>query len=289
MEHHSCNNTIDIFYNIAQISSFDKTHAIIRSCMMNIGENSRGFKYRVLIKFNFIHLPKNAQILRATLAVNVLNAAPENTIHKLISRSLNSDWDICTVNWNNQPSIDYTNILSKCSVESRENYTFDLTTQVRDWYKYPYTNYGLVLMGSEDCCYNKIQICTESGSPNGLSLLVEYIEDIRLTVEPTQFFQHPEDITVSPGIEYFTSTRDISLTKTVSYFIKNNNSALMTAVLEYSPDGINFRKDDFPVQINSGTNSILGTTMFSRYIRLSIKVSPGGNTSIINTWMEIQQ
>lgn len=289
MEHHSCNKIIDIAYNLAQISSFNNTHAIIRSCMMNIGENSRGFKYRVLIKFNFIHLPKNVQILRATLAVNVLNTAPENTTHKLISHTLNSDWDICTVNWNNQPSINYTNKLFKCSVESHEKYAFDLTDQVRNWYKYPYTNYGLVLMGSEDSCYNKIQICTERGSINSLSLLVEYIEDIQVIVEPTQFFQYPEDIVVSPGIKYFTSTRDISLTKTVSYFIKNNNSASIEAVLEYSPDGINFRKDDFPMIVAAGTNLVLGTTMFSKYVRLSLKVSPVGNTSTINTWLQLQQ
>ncbi len=287
----NCNKITHINYDIAQINSSYKTHADINSSVMSIGKNSHGFSYRVLIKFNFNHLPKNAQILRATLIINILNTAPECkcTIHQLKGLTLNSDWDISTVNWNNQPSINFSNKLFDESVNNWKKYTFDITNQVRNWYAYPSTNYGMILMGSEELCYNKIQICTESGSSNNLTLLVEYCEEREIHILPTQFYEYYEDITVYPGLEQFTTGRDISLTKTVSYFIKNNNSASITVIAENSPDNINFAKEIQTIIIPPGLNSLLVPINFSKYIRLSITVPPGGNTATINTWLQLQK
>lgn len=290
MELCNCNKITHINYDIAQINSCDKTHADINSIIMSIGNNSCGFKYRVLIKFNFSHLPKNAQILRATLIINILNTVPECkcTTHQLKGFTLNSDWDISTVNWNNQPSINFSNELFDQSVNNWKKYTFDLTDQVRNWYAYPSTNYGMILLGSEELCYNKIQICTESESSNNLTLLVEYCEDREINILPTQFFEYYEDITVFPGFVYFTTGRDISLTKTVAYFIKNNNSASITVIAENSPDNINFAKEIQTITIQPGLNSLLVPINFSKYIRLSIAVPPNGTTATINIWLQLQ-
>lgn len=291
MELCNCNKITHINYDIAQINSYDKTHADINSISMSIGKNSCGFKYRVLIKFIFNHLPKNAQILRATLIINTLNTAPECkcTTHQLKGLTLNSDWDISTVNWNNQPSINVSNKLFDESVVNWKKYTFDLTNQVRNWYAYPSTNYGMILLGSEELCYNKIRICTESGSYNDLTLLVEYCEEIEIHILPTQFLEYYEDITVYPGFEYFTTGRDISLTKTVVYFIKNNNSASITVIAENSPDNINFAKEIQTITIQPGLSSLLVPINFSKYIRLSITVPPSGTASTINIWLQLQK
>lgn len=287
----NCTGTTYILYDIAEISSFDKIHADINNTTMSIGTNSRGFKFRVLIKFDFNHLPKNIQILRAILSVNILNTAPKCKTHKVIGYTLSSNWSTSTVSWNNQPSINFTNELFEKSVNNFQKYTFDLTNQTKNWYEYPHTNYGMVLISSENNCYNKIQICTKPGSSSNLSLLIEYCIDpeIHVLVESTKFFEYPEDIIISPGIEYFTTSRDISLTKTVAYFIKNNNIAPITVIAENSPDNVNYAKEIQTIIIPPGSSSLLVPINFSKYIRLSIKASPGGNTTTINTWLQLQQ
>ena len=225
----NCTNTNYIPYDIARISSLNKTHKYIHTNVMSIGKNLRGYKSRVMIKFNFNNLPPNAKISRAILTVNVTKC----TSNQLSGYTLNSDWTIHTVNWNNQPSINFTNKLFKKSICNCKKYYFDITNQTRYWYKYPYSNYGMILIGSEMTCSDKIYICTEPESNNNLSLLVEYFVEQDIHVTPAHFCEYYENIHVSPGNESFTTGRNISLTQEVSYFIKNNsNSASITVICE---------------------------------------------------------
>ena len=150
-------NTNFIPYHIARISSFDRTHASFNCDSMSIGKNHNGYKSRVLIKFIFNGLPKNIRISRAFLAINVLNC----TVNEITGYPLNSDWNIHTVNWNNQPPINLNYKLFAKSISACKKYYIDITNQVRNWYNYPYTNYGLALIGSELSCSNKILICTK--------------------------------------------------------------------------------------------------------------------------------
>lgn len=287
----NCNNTTEVSYDIAQINSFDKTRSDTCSTVMTIGCNSNKFIYRVLLRFNLDCLPKNVQILKATLVFKVTNTAPKCSRHLLYGYTINSNWNINTICWNNQPSINYSNkILNHC-VNSEECYSFDLTKEAITWHKYPNLNYGMILICCDETSYNKIQILINNESCCDLKLFLHYNIDneVHVIVEPSQFFQYPEDIVVSEGIETYTSTRDVSLSRNVSYFIKNNSTTSINVVFEYSPDSINFMKEDRILSIPAGSNSILFPIWFSKYIRLAIVLSPGGNTATINTWLQIQQ
>lgn len=272
-------------YDIARISSYDKTHISTHSSVMSIGKNCRGYKSRVLIKFNFNHLPKNVRILRAILVVNVINC----TTNQLLGYTLNSDWNIHTVNWNNQPSINFRNELLKKSICNCKKYYFDITNQARIWHEHSSSNYGMILSGSEMSCFNKIQICTEQGSSNNLSLLVEYFVEQDIHIKTTQFFEYIEDIQISTADEVFTTGRNISLMQTVAYFIKNNSkSDSITVIAENSPDNVNYAKEIQTIIIPPEASSLLVPINFSKYIRLSITLPNGGNLTTINTWLNLQ-
>lgn len=286
----NCSNTTNIIYDIAQINSKDKTSAVTDSSSMCVGTNSSGYKFRVLIKFNLDHLPMKTQIISAVLVINVINTASEFNQHKLKGYSIDSQWYINTVNWNNQPSINYENKLLEKSVKKGQKYNFDLTEQVIEWYKNPITNNGMELICSEEFYASQIQICTEYGTSTNLALQVEYFveQEVHVIVEPTQFFEYTETINVEVG-EYFTEIRNISLTKTVVYFVKNNGAVPIEVVFEYSPDGVNFMKEQRIIPISSGKMLALFPIWFGKYIRLSITKPFDGNMSIINTWLQVQQ
>lgn len=284
----SCNKFV-INYDIAQISSFDKVHTDTNVSVMSIGKNSIGFIYRVLIKFNFGHLPKNVKILNAMLTINVTNAVPECASHKLKAYSLGSNWCSAAVNWNNQPPINWNNGLINRSVCEWQKYSFDFTNEVIKWYRFPETNYGMVLICSDELCYDKIQIAVEESKCNKLMLEIKYYLEKDINIVPTRYFEYFESVNVSSAGEYFTTIRNISLTKTVAYFVKNNDSVPINVVFEYTPDGVNFIREDVIFKIAPSTSQLIFPGLFCKYIRLSITVPSGGITATVNTWLGLQE
>lgn len=278
------NKKRNINYEIAEINSFDKLHAKIHCDRMNIGKNNRRIEYRVFIKFNLDHLSENIQLFNATLRIFVTRGST----FQLYGYNLKAGWDIYNINWITQPSIDFTNMIFDKTICGCDGYCIDLTDQVKKWLEFPDDNYGMVLMGLDMSVSSEIQICTEQNSMDNLSLSVEYCLEKDVHNIP-KFFEYTEDIKVSCNSEYVTSGVNISLMNRVAYFIKNNNIAPITVVAENSPDNINFAKEIQTIVIPPGESSLLVPINFSKYIRLSITVPQNGNSSVINTWLNLQQ
>ncbi len=278
------NKKRNISYEIAEINSFDKLHARTHCDHMNIGKNSRRIEYRVLIKFDLDHLADNIQLLNAALTIFVTRGST----FQLYGYGLKSGWDIYSINWINQPAIDFTNMIFDKTICGCDKYCIDLTDQVKNWLEFPNDNYGMVLMGLDMSISNEIQIDTEQNSKENLSLSVEYCLEKDVHNIP-KFFEYTEDIKVSCASQYFTAGFNISLMNKVAYFIKNNNIAPITVTAENSPDNVNYAKEIQTIVIPPGESSLLVPINFSKYIRLSITIPPGGNSSIINIWLNLQQ
>jgi hypothetical protein len=273
-----------INYEIAEINSYDKMRAKSHCERMIIGKNSHRVDYRVLIKFNLDNLPDNIQLVTATLTVVVT----KGSTFQLFGYNLNAGWSIYSINWVNQPSIDFNDKIFEKTISGCDKYYIDITNQVKEWLADPNENYGMILMGSDTSATNDILIYTEQGSRDNLSLLVEYCVDKDVHNVP-DFFECTEDIEVSSASEYVTSGVNISLMNKVSYFIKNNNNVSIAVIAENSPDNVNYAKEIQTIVIPPGASSLLVPINFSKYIRLSITVSPGGKTSCINVWLNLQQ
>lgn len=278
------NKKRNISYEIVEINSFDKLHTKTRCAHMTIGKSNHRVEYRVLLKFNLDLLPDNILILKATLSISVTKGSN----FQLFGFNLMSNWNIYSVNWVNQPSIDFSNKVFEKTVLDCDKYYIDLTDQVKEWVDSPSDNYGMILMGMDMSSYNDIQIGTDPCSRDNLSLLVEYCIGKDVHNIPN-FYEYTEDIKVSCGSEYFTSGINISLMTTVAYFIKNNNIAPITVIAENSPDDVNYAKEIQAIVIPPGASSLLVPINFSKYIRLSITVPPGGNSTWINIWLNLQQ
>ncbi|MDF2944696.1 MAG: hypothetical protein K0S01_3554 [Herbinix sp.] len=278
-----CTKQKHIDYKIAEINSYNK-NADTYSDVMSIGKNSHGYEARILIKFNFNHLPENTRILNASLSIFVT----KGTKLELQGYNLNSEWNVRNINWINQPSIDFSTKVFEKTISKCGKYYIDLTDQVNHWFEYPEDNYGLVLMSTDMSGYDYIQICTEKRTDDNLSLLLAYCVEADIHIVP-KFFEYREDIKVSQDSEYFTTGCNISLVTTVSYFIKNNTNASITVIAENSPDDVNYAKEIQTIIIPTGSCSLLVPINFSKYIRLSISVPPCANTAIINIWLNLQQ
>lgn len=285
----SCNNTSEISFEIAQINSFYKFNNVSTSPVMKIGKISSEYIYRVFIKFHLNQLPSDIRIIEAELSFIVINTLPKYIEHTLDAYTLNSDWDTSTINWCNQPIINFNNKLFEKSVYKNNKYRLNITEQVVKWYNSPNINYGMVLTGDENHEYSKVEICTKDGSICDLSLKIKYVinQDIHVIVEQTQFIEYDEKVIAKAG-EYFTKLRDISVTKTVAYLVKNNGEVPINVVVEYSPDGNSFRKEDRVIPVKARAMEIVSPICFSKYIRLSIIKSDDGNQAVIDTWLQLQ-
>lgn len=84
---------------------------------MSIGKNGKGYEVRILIKFNFVHLPEYTQIMNAVLSILVT----KGTTLELQGYTLDSGWDIHSINWMNQPSINFSNKVFEKTISGCEN------------------------------------------------------------------------------------------------------------------------------------------------------------------------
>ncbi len=282
-----CKKIKYIDYEISQINSYNKDTGISQCRAMFVGEFYGEYEYRVLIKFNFDTLLKNMQIQRAILSFNIISGA----LQYFIGYSLMNDWDIDSVNWNNQPKIDFSDMIFGKSVNQCTQYSIDITDKVNNWCKHPESNFGLVLLGHDQCGSSNIKINTDKNDFDALSLFVELEEcqKVRETHVIPNFFEFSEDIYVTPDSEFFTTGINVSLMQKVSYFIKNNNNAIITVVAENSPDNVNYAKEIQIVYIPPGSSSLLVPINYSKFVRLSITIPINGSESIINTWLNLQQ
>ena len=283
-----CKETKYIDYEISQINSYNKNTGISQCKAMFVGEFYGEYEYRVLIKFNFDSLLENIQIQRAILSINIISGA----LQYFIGYSLMSDWDNNTVNWNNQPKIDFSDMIFGKSVNHcTQHYSIDITDKVRTWCKHPESNYGMVLLGHDQSGSSNIKINTDKNDLDALSLFVE-LEDCPkendVHVIP-KFFEFSEDLYVTPNSEFFTTGINVSLMQRVSYFIKNNNNAIITVIAENSPDNVNYAKEIQIIYIPPGSSSLLVPINYSKFVRLSITIPFDGSESIINTCINLQQ
>ncbi len=283
-----CKKIKYIDYEISQINSYNKNTGTSQCRAMFVGEFYGEYEYRVLIKFNFDSLLENMQIQRAILSINIISGA----LQYFIGYSLMSDWDVNTVDWNNQPKIDFSDMIFGKSVNHcTQQYSIDITDKVKTWCEHSDINYGMVLLGRDQCGSSNIKINTDKNDCNALTLFVELEEcpkENETHVIP-KFFEFLEDIYVTPDAEFFTTGINVSLMQKVSYFIKNNNNGIITVVVENSPDNVNYAKEIQIVYIPPGSSSLLVPINYSKFVRLSITIPFDGSESIINTWLNLQQ
>ncbi len=98
-----------------------------------------------LIKFNLSALPKNTQILNATVQIYIRGSYDyENTIRKVVAYRASADWVENKVTWNNRPTYSETagTLNSNSSIQGWAS--MDITKLVRGWISGSTPNYGLV-------------------------------------------------------------------------------------------------------------------------------------------------
>lgn len=128
---------------------------------------------RSLIKFNLNSIPTNAVISSATLSLyanpSQLNGNPAagpthgtNNSSELLK--IVSPWSINTVNWDNQPNVSNSDIVTLAqSVTNYDDYlNIDVTAIAQGWINNPANNYGWMLKTQTSDFYN----CMIFGSSN---------------------------------------------------------------------------------------------------------------------------
>ena len=135
-------------------------------------DNAQGiplYNTRAFQNFNISQLPTNAVINSAKLyyyaktvgADNALNGQPTyGSNNAVLLQKVTSPWNVNTLTWNNEPSIDTdisNQVILPQSTNSAEDYVVDITNLAQYWVNKPDSNFGFILkMQTENNPYNSM-------------------------------------------------------------------------------------------------------------------------------------
>ncbi len=134
--------------------------------MWNKNDHSGQSTIRSLFQFQLDQIPDNAEIISAKLSLYAWGSDDLNGKHDHIFNLYNDcflkriteNWDEKTVNWFNQPNTTAENqiSLSKPSSGDQDYIDLDVTSLVKDMYKYPQSSYGFMLKLKKEAVFRKV-------------------------------------------------------------------------------------------------------------------------------------
>lgn len=134
--------------------------------MWNKNDHSGQSTIRSLFQFQLDQIPANAEIISAKLSLYAWGSDDLNGKHDHIFNLYNDcflkriteNWDEKTVNWFNQPNTTAENqiSLSKPSSGDQDYIDLDVTSLVKDMYKYPQSSYGFMLKLKKEAVFRKV-------------------------------------------------------------------------------------------------------------------------------------
>ena len=112
--------------------------------------NTTNYKiYRSLIKFKYLpSIPPGAKITSATISMFMYLGTTSGTTINVYK--IAGNWTDTQVNWNNQPNVDATPIISGYTSTPNTLWNIDITEAVNDWYSGTSPNYGLMIRASNE-------------------------------------------------------------------------------------------------------------------------------------------
>ena len=140
--------------------------------------------YRGYIKYNLPDLPDCSVVTDAKLdLVQSVDFSGSNPPYLCVYRC-ESDWDINSITWNNQPIsdlsqatlVDFTDTFDNWGT----NYTLEITKIVKDWYENG-QNYGLMLASSDESTEGKLSLFSSNSITSNYPVVtVEYVNNTGL-------------------------------------------------------------------------------------------------------------
>jgi len=134
--------------------------------MWNKNDHSGQSTIRSLFQFQLDQIPANAEIISAKLSLYAWDSDDMNGRHDHIFNLYNDcyvkriteNWDEKTVNWFNQPNTTTENQVSlpKPSTGDQDFTDIDVTSIVKDMFKFPQSSYGFMLRLKKEAVFRKV-------------------------------------------------------------------------------------------------------------------------------------
>jgi hypothetical protein len=113
--------------------------------------NHMMWEHRFLIEWDISGLPEGAEIDNAAMEIYCYNFYGEE-VGSIAFHRITETWEEGTVNWENQPNYDFTDLTIGDWPEVGEWAYFDVTDQVIAWYEEEHPNCGVIGIGTENGC-----------------------------------------------------------------------------------------------------------------------------------------
>ncbi len=134
--------------------------------MWNKNDHSGQSTIRSLFQFQLDQIPANAEIISAKLSLYAWDSDDMNGRHDHIFnlsndcfiKRITENWDEKTVNWFNQPNTTTENQVSlpKPSTGDQDFTDIDVTSIVKDMFKFPQSSYGFMLRLKKEAVFRKV-------------------------------------------------------------------------------------------------------------------------------------
>lgn len=263
--------------SVAGVSSQNPNSSYYNPLQFNLGK-ATGDITRLYIKFDLSMFPMEYKIINAMLNIPVVSYSTTNQNRIVIYRVTNAA-DFASVTWNNMPGF-YS--YPYYSVPITGNYvTIDITTLVLSWVDGSVPNYGMILLNNE-VYFTIATLNTNVYTPSGMNVTITYSSD-----GGNNFFKSYSFSINSVGNTYISNSFDFSLYKQVTCFIKNSSSSPIKALLEPSPNNVDFVCNGSAIVIEPNTIGVVAACYFGQYIR--IRATTTGTSIVGNAWFQVQQ
>jgi len=238
--------------------------------------------YRAFIQFDISKIPYNANISSAVMKLYLFKNDFPGVEKNLGVFQLVSYWHEKTVTWWNQPNFVEPPVYSITLTNEQDVFLeFDLTDLAQKWMRGEAVNQGVMLKMADEATDNLIGFRTKEFK-NSLywpALEVIFQEEVDIYV-PSFEVNQIEDLEAGADWDYSLAREVLALE--YSYVVKNTGPGDALVVIEYSPDGVEWVRDNDTVMVPAGEARVLPPLVLSRYVRVAYKatnpVNPGSLT-----------
>jgi hypothetical protein len=258
---------------------------------MCLGRYDLNHIYRIFVKFPITSIPEEANIIEAyfKMCVAAVGFAQPN---KVTPYAVTEAWTQDTVTWDNQPAFSTTILSEGMNIRKSGQYVFDITEIVQKWYKDKVVNYGLILKNNEIKDGTFAKVLTDITTDFAPVVEIKYILKCKCVCEckvvSTEFIEDEEEINTRDRYSYLL-TQNTSLNKTITYFVKNIGSSDVTAKLQISPNGVDFKDDNGNVIIGPNEMAAIIPYCFAKFTRMAVKTVNKMEVSTVKVWYQAQK
>lgn len=258
------------------ISQSNPTTNYSSSTSIYVGQFS-GSNYRSILQFDISSIPINYSINSATLSLYIIrNDAPSLSKQLYVYRIL-QNYDINTVNYNNQPTV-YPIVEGSTTITNELGtvISIDVTASVKNWYNGLSKNYGFLLQDDE----TKTSLVGFTSANYPLSSFSPV-----LTVNTTKgvIIIYPSE-TINTANTLIGSTKLSLGTNSATFAIQNTGTSNKGYVtLQLSNDGTTWIDDLSPVMnlpsLEPGQSIILNTRGHMAFVRAAVQSVTSGKSA----------